>query len=80
MENKRISSEYIYIYIYKYKRVEKKVIVLGGVANTERKNRDSGRVMSRKGICYTLPAHISVEKPLVIRKIKYGENKILGNG
>jgi len=78
MENKRISSEYIYI--YKYKRVEKKVIVLGGAANTERKNRDSGRVMSRKGICYTLPAHISVEKPLVIRKIKYGENKILGNG
>ena len=43
------------------------------MANTERKNRDSGRVMSRKGICYTLPAHISVEKPLVIRKIKYGE-------
>lgn len=78
MENKIISSEYIYI--YKRKRVEKKVIVLGGVANTERKNRDSGRVMSRKGICYTLPAHISVEKPLVIRKIKYGENKILGNG
>ena len=78
MENKRISSEYIYI--YKHKRVEKKVIVLGGVANTERKNRDSGRVMSRKGICYTLPAHISVEKPLVIRKIEYGENKILGNG
>ena len=36
--------------------------------------------MSRIGICYTLPAHISVEKPLVIRKIKYGENKILGNG
>ena len=78
MENKRISSEYIYI--YKHKRVEKKVIVLGGVANTERKNRDSGRVMSRKGICYTLPAHISVEKPLVIRKIEYGENKILSNG
>lgn len=60
--------------------MEKKVIVLGGVANTERKNRDSGRVMSKIGICYTLPAHISVEKPLVIRKIKHGENEILGNG
>ena len=49
---------------------QKKVIVLGGVANYARKNRDSGRVLGGGGIAYTLPAHIATEQPKVLRKWK----------
>lgn len=52
-----------------YKRM-KKIIVLGGLGISERRDRDPDRIMSGVGIVYALPAHISTDKLLVVRKWK----------
>ena len=46
----------------------KKIIVLGGVSERERENRDACRVLHRKGIVFALKSHIDKEPPLTIRK------------
>lgn len=45
-----------------------KVIVLGGMGVSERRDRDPDRILSRMGIMYTLPAHIDKDRPLVIKE------------
>lgn len=50
--------------------MEKKVIIVGSIGKTERMNRDAFRVMSGGGTAYTLTAHISKDKPLILRKWK----------
>ena len=47
-----------------------RLIVLGGIGDNERVNRDSKRVIDSKGIMYSLKAHISFEPPLVLREIR----------
>ena len=47
-----------------------RIIVLGGMGVSARRDRDPDRVLHRKGIVYALPAHISTDKPLVVRKYK----------
>ena len=47
-----------------------KIIVLGGLGVSARRDRDPDRVLYRKGIIYALPAHISTDKPLVVRKYR----------
>lgn len=49
-----------------------KIIVLGGLGVSARRDRDPDRVMSGRGIIYALPAHISSDKPLVVRKYEKG--------
>ena len=49
--------------------MEKKIIVLGAIGKTERKNRDAFRVLSG-GVMYALPAHIKSDQPLVTKKWK----------
>lgn len=50
--------------------MEKKMIVLGGVANYDRKNRDSGRVFFGGGTMGAIPAHVAAEQPKVLKKWK----------
>lgn len=52
----------------------KKVIVLGGVGNSDRQNRDACRVLGGGGVTYTLKSHISVEPPKVLRKYERTDN------
>ena len=47
--------------------MEKKIIVLGGMGISERRDRDPDRIIFRGGCIYALPAHISVDKPLVVK-------------
>ena len=44
------------------------VIIKGAIGNTERQNRDNMRVLGRNGTIYALKSHISMDKPMVIRK------------
>ena len=48
--------------------MEKKIIIVGAIGNTERNNRDNFQVMSGGGMVRTLTAHISFDKPLILRK------------
>ena len=48
--------------------MEKKIIVLGGLGVSERRDRCVDRVLSGGGIAFTLPAHIDKDKPLVVKK------------
>ena len=41
-------------YTYGGKAMEKKIIVLGGLGVSERRDRDPDRVLSRGGVSYTL--------------------------
>lgn len=50
--------------------MEDRIIVLGGIGNNERQNRDNKRVLGRGGYSITLKSHIATEPPLVIRKYK----------
>ena len=50
--------------------MEKEIVVLGGLGVSERRDRDPDRVLYWGGIVYTLPAHISFDKPLVVKKWK----------
>ena len=50
--------------------MDKKMIILGGVARYARKNRDSGRVFSGGGTIGALPAHVAVEQPKVLKRWK----------
>lgn len=50
------------------KRVEKKIIVLGGLGVSERRDRDPDRILHRGGCIYTLPAHIDKDRPLVVKR------------
>ncbi len=49
---------------------ENRIIVLGGIGNTERQNRDDARVLLGKGICWALKAHVQTAPPLVIKRIR----------
>ena len=51
---------------------QSRIIVLGGLGVSERRDRDPDRILDRKGIVYALPAHISIDKPLVVRKRRRG--------
>ena len=46
----------------------KQVIVVGGIGNTDRQNRDGCRVFGGGGAVASLKAHQSGDKPLVLRK------------
>lgn len=50
--------------------MQKEIIILGGIGNTERQNRDNKRVLSGGGITYTLKSHIAIDKPLVLKRIR----------
>ena len=50
--------------------MQKEIIILGGIGNTERQNRDDKRVLSGGDITYTLKSHIAIEKPLVLKKVR----------
>lgn len=54
--------------------MEKKVIVLGGLGVSERRDRDADRVLNVRGGCYTLPAHMKHDRVLVVRR--YGKKEI----
>ena len=49
------------------------LVILGGIGDNERVNRDSKRVISGIGCMYALKAHIALEPPLVIRKCRNGQ-------
>jgi hypothetical protein len=55
--------------------MEKRIIILGAIGNTERQNRDNARVLGGGGTIYTLKSHIATDKPLVVRKWERQENK-----
>ena len=55
--------------------MEKKIVVLGGVGNTDRENRDNMRVFSRGGCCPTMKAHIDKDKILVVKKWRRSVNR-----
>ena len=44
------------------------LVILGGIGDNERVNRDSKRVLSGCGCMYALKAHIALEPPLVIKR------------
>ena len=46
----------------------KRIIVLGGLGLSERRDRDPDRILDGGGALYTLPSHAAQDKPLVIRK------------
>ena len=46
----------------------KEIIIVGGVGNTARRNRDDGRVLSGGGVMYTLKSHIDKDHPLILKK------------
>ena len=46
------------------------VNILGAIGNTARQNRDNMRVLGRNGTIFALKSHISIDKPMVIRKWK----------
>lgn len=49
------------------------ILVLGGAGRNEREDRDSKRVLDRRGCMFSLKAHISLEPPLVVRRLGYGD-------
>lgn len=49
---------------------KRQIIVLGGLGVSERRDRDPDRILSRGGCIYTLPAHCSSDKPMVVKKWK----------
>lgn len=49
---------------------EKKIKVLGGLKASERRDRDPDRIMDSGGCVYALPAHISADRPLVVKRWK----------
>ena len=51
-------------------RKSQSVNILGAIGNTARQNRDNMRVLGRNGTIYALKSHISMDKPMVIRKWK----------
>lgn len=53
--------------------MEKRIVVLGGIGNTDRQNRDNMRVLGRGGMVYGLKAHIDKDHPLVLKKWKRKE-------
>jgi hypothetical protein len=55
--------------------MEKRIIILGAIGNTERQNRDNARVLGGGGTIYTLKSHIATDKPLVVRKWERQEYK-----
>lgn len=44
------------------------LVIMGGIGDNERVNRDSKRVLNRCGCMYALKAHIALEPPLVIKR------------
>ena len=50
--------------------MEKKVKVLGGLGKSERRDRCVDRIVFRGGCQFALPAHISVDKPMVVKQWK----------
>lgn len=44
------------------------LVILGGIGENERVNRDSKRVLGSSGCMYALKAHIALEQPMVLRK------------
>lgn len=51
---------------------QSEIVILGGIGYNDRQNRDSKRVLDGKGTVFCLKSHISLEPPLVIRRI-YGD-------
>lgn len=49
------------------------ILIVGGIGDNERVNRDSKRVLDRNGCMYSLKAHISFEPPLVLRRVNHGD-------
>lgn len=49
---------------------KRKIIVLGGLGVSARRDRDPDRIMARGGCVYALPAHISNDRPLVVKICK----------
>jgi hypothetical protein len=49
------------------------ILVLGGAGRNERQDRDSKRVLDRRGCMFSLKAHIALEPPLVVRRLGYGD-------
>lgn len=50
--------------------MEKKIKVLGGLGVSPRRDRCVDRVVSGGGIIFCLPSHISVDKPMVVKRWK----------
>ena len=48
----------------------KKIIVLGGMGVSERRDRCVDRIVSRGGCSIALCSHIQVDKPMVVKKWK----------
>lgn len=46
----------------------KQIIIVGGIGNTDRQNRDGCRVLGGGGVTTSIKAHISGDKILVVRK------------
>ena len=52
------------------KKIYKEIIVLGGIGNNARQNRNNLRVIGMDGCIYTIPAHADKEQPLVVKRWK----------
>ena len=50
--------------------MKKEVIVVGGIGNTDRQNREDMRVLSGGGTIYTLKSHIDKDHPLILKRRK----------
>lgn len=50
--------------------MEKRIKVLGGLGTSERRDRCVDRIVHRGGCEFALPAHISVDKPMVVKRWK----------
>lgn len=57
--------------------MEKKIIVLGGLGVSERRDRCVDRILGRGGCTYTLPAHMKHDRVLVVKR--YGKKEAEGN-
>lgn len=45
------------------------LVIMGGIGDNERVNRDSKRVLNGCGCMYALKAHIALEPPLTVKKV-----------
>lgn len=51
----------------------KKIIVLGGLGVSARRDRCVDRILCGGGTMFSIPSHASVDKPMIVKKYKNAE-------
>lgn len=64
------NGEYVENACFSGEAMEKKIVILGGLGVSARRDRDVDRVIDRRYSVYTLPAHMMRDRILVVKKWK----------